>query len=143
MTPADLARLHAGAFTVPRPWSAAEFSELLSRADTFLIKKGAGFVLGRVIVDEAELLTIAVEAEARRQGTGLFLTETFLAEAARRGAATAFLEVAADNAAAIALYHRAGFRDSGRRKGYYACPNGTRRDALVMTRALAQAPGTT
>ena len=48
----------------------------------------------------------------------------------------AFLEVAADNAAAQALYARAGFAESGRRRGYYRRPDGSGLDALVMQRAL-------
>ena len=130
MTPGDLARIHAAAFTVPRPWSETEFADLLARGDTFVIVEAAGFVLGRVIADEAELLTIAVEATARRRGTG----RNLLDEVARRGAAVAFLEVSADNEAAIALYRSGGFEVSGRRRGYYVRFDGTRTDALVMSR---------
>ncbi|MCV2870145.1 ribosomal protein S18-alanine N-acetyltransferase [Defluviimonas sp. WL0002] len=136
MTPADLARLHAAAFSKPRPWSEAEFAEQIARADTFLISEDTGFVLGRVVLDEAELLTIAVRTDARRNGAGGRLVAAFLAEAARRGAATAFLEVAADNEAAIALYRSTGFGESGIRKGYYSCSAGGRTDALVMFRAI-------
>lgn len=134
MTPGDLARIHAAAFTVPRPWSETEFADLLARGDTFVIVEAAGFVLGRVIADEAELLTIAVEATARRRGTGRNLLAAFLDEVARRGAAVAFLEVSADNEAAIALYRSGGFDVSGRRRGYYVRFDGSRTDALVMSR---------
>lgn len=140
MTPADLARLHALAFVVPRPWSAAEFADLTARADTFLVGAGEGFLLGRVIADEAELLTLAVAPAARRRGLGAALVGAFLEQAAARGAATAFLEVAADNAAAIALYSAAGFARAGLRKGYFRHPDGRPIDALVMARALSGNP---
>ena len=52
--------------------------------------------------------------------------------AAARGAVRVFLEVADDNAAARALYARAGFVEAGRRPGYYAGADGERRDALLL-----------
>lgn len=131
-----LAVLHAACFTVPRPWGAAEFAQLLARADTFVLHEPAGILLGRALADEAELLTLAVAPDLRRSGTGARLVRRFLAEAAARGADTAFLEVAEDNAAARALYDKAGFAAAGRRRGYYAHPDGRKVDALVMTRAI-------
>jgi len=136
VSPEALAALHAACFTVPRPWTAAEFEGLLARADTFLLQDAAGFLLGRALAGEAELLTLAVAPEARRTGTGSRLVAQFLAEAVGRGAETAFLEVAEDNLAARALYERAGFAPAGRRRAYYRHPEGTTTDALVMTRAL-------
>lgn len=137
MRPDDLARLHAACFTTPRPWSAAEFIGLLASPLVFVESVPTGFVLGRVIADEAELLTIAVDPAARRQGMGARLLAAFTRQAAGRGAATAFLEVAEDNAAARALYARGGWTDSGRRRGYYHPPQGAAVDALILTRALA------
>mgnify|MGYP006158455271 CR=1 FL=1 len=74
---------------------------------------------------------------AAGQGIGRALVQDFLAQARRRGAETAFLEVAESNTAARALYARAGFTESGRRRGYYHLPDGTPEDALVMTCTLA------
>nr|WP_170301137.1 ribosomal protein S18-alanine N-acetyltransferase [Frigidibacter albus] len=128
--------MHAACFTVPRPWTAAEFTELLARQGTFLLPEPAGFLLGCALAGEAELLTLAVAPDARRAGTGARLVAQFLAEAAARGAETAFLEVAEDNHAARALYERAGFAQAGRRRDYYRHPGGTATDALVMTRAI-------
>ena len=136
MTPAALARLHAEAFTTPRPWSEVEFASLLSGTGSFLVAEPQGFALGRAIAGEAELLTIAVADQARRGGIGRRLLTAFLKEAAERGSATVFLEVAADNAPAIALYRAAGFAQTGRRRGYYAGPGGHRIDALVLSRAM-------
>ena len=136
MTPEALAALHARAFTTPRPWSAAEFGALLAAPGTFVLGDAAGFVLGRVIAGEAELLTIAVAPEARRQGKGRALVAAFEAEALQRGAREAFLEVAASNAAARALYLAAGYARVGQRKAYYEEPDGTRCDALVLRKDL-------
>jgi ribosomal-protein-alanine N-acetyltransferase len=55
-----------------------------------------------------------------------------VAGAAAQGATRLFLEVADDNAAALALYARAGFSEAGRRPGYYARPDGGRQDALIL-----------
>lgn len=120
----------------PRPWSAAEFAGLLELPGAFLVAEGAGFALGRVVLDEAELLTLAVAPEAQRRGLGARCLAGYEAEAAARGAALSHLEVAADNAAALALYRRAGYGESGRRRGYYAEPPAPPADALLMSKAL-------
>ena len=52
-----------------------------------------------------------------------------------------FLEVAAGNAGAIALYQASGFRRIGLRPAYYACPDGTRADAVLMARNLTSGTG--
>lgn len=132
MTPADLARLHAAWFTTPRPWSETEFASLLDGQGAFLVTDPQGFALGRALAGEAELLTIAVAPEARRQGVGSRILRRFLDMAEDKGAATVYLEVAADNLAAITLYRGAGFAEAGRRKAYYRMPDGERIDALVL-----------
>lgn len=140
MTAEELAALHGRCFTTPRPWDAAAFAGFLADPLAFVLVEGdAGFILGRAVAGEAELLTLAVAPEARRRGLGHRLVARFLYQARLRGAGTAFLEVAADNPAAIALYAKAGFAESGRRRGYYRTPDGARVDALVMARAVAAA----
>ena len=101
MTPDQLAALHARCFPGhPRPWSAAEFADLLA--------------------DEAELLTLAVAPEARRMGLARALLAEFAQVSSARGAHEAFLEVASDNAPAIALYTGNGWQGAGIRRDYYA-----------------------
>lgn len=133
---ADLAAIHAACFTLPRPWSAAEITSLLGSPHVFLLAESNGFLLGRAVAGEAELLTLAVLPVARGRGIGAGLVQGFLTEAKARAAIMAFLEVAAGNEAAIRLYERAGFALSGRRKAYYASPDGQRDDALILSRAL-------
>ncbi len=156
MTPAptDFARLaaiHHDGFTTPRPWSAAEIADLAQGPHGFLLTSPhtdpqpglqtgpqtgqiEGFLLGRVIAGEAELLTIAVTPGARRRGHGRALISAFLDEAQARGADVAFLEVSAENPAAIAAYDSSGFATAGIRRGYYVTPDGRRIDAHIMQR---------
>ncbi len=132
MTSAALARLHARCFTKPRPWTADEFDKILGLPHVFLLKQAGGFLVGRCAAGEAELLTLAVPPEARRQGTGRMLVEAFLHRVALMGGQQSFLEVAADNTAARALYADMGFEEVGTRKGYF---DGT--DGLVLRHRFA------
>lgn len=136
MTPDAMAAIHAACFTVPRPWSAAEIAQIIGDRHAFVLNEAAGFLIGRVVADEAELLTLAVAPNARRQGIARRLVAGFVDEAQRRGADQAFLEVEAGNTAAIALYMATGFAESGRRKGYYAVPGSAALDALVLVHPL-------
>ncbi len=136
MTPEDLGRLHARCFTTPRPWSAEEFADLIASDFCDLVTEEHGFALIRTIAGESELLTIAVAPEVRRQGLGRGLLEAALSAARDKSAEEMFLEVAADNAAAIALYARAGFTETGRRAAYYRQPDGSRVDAVLMARPV-------
>lgn len=141
MTAEELAALHRRCFESPPPWAAAEFAGLLADPLVFLLVEGdAGFLLGRAVAGEAELLTLAVAPESRRLGLGRRLVARFLYQARLRGAERAFLEVAAPNAGAIALYESAGFEAAGKRRGYYRLPDGSRADAVVMARALPPVP---
>ena len=121
MTPDQLAALHARCFPGhPRPWSAAEFADLLANALNFVLIRPQGILLGRVVADEAELLTLAVAPEARRMGLARALLAEFAQASSARGAGEAFLEVASDNAPAIALYTGNGWQGAGIRRDYYA-----------------------
>lgn len=136
MTPKALADLHALCFIVPRPFSAQEFSELLSSDLVFLCLHSSGFALGRAVADEAELLTLAVDPTHRRIGIGRILLDDFAKQALHRGAGRLFLEVAAGNIAARALYDASGYAESGTRRAYYRAPDGRTVDAIVMSKRL-------
>jgi ribosomal-protein-alanine N-acetyltransferase len=139
MTPAEMAAIHAICFTTPRPWSEAEISAFQSDPLCFTLVEAEAFLIGRTVAGEAELLTLAVAPQARRRGLGARLVSRFLYQARLRGAEAAFLEVAEGNTAALSLYQRMGFSQSGRRRGYYSLPNGQVIDALILTRALTNA----
>lgn len=135
MTPDDMAAVYAAAFPLGRAWSADEIAAVVDGPGGFAVTGETGFALGRAIAGEAELITIAVAPRARRNGIGRALLARFEAEARALRAEAAFLEVADDNAAALALYRGAGWQETGRRKGYYARPAGPV-DAVTMAKAL-------
>lgn len=136
MTPAALAALHDAAFPDARGWTTEEFSSLLASPRVFLVECNDGFAIGRAVADEAELLTIAVAPTARRQGLGRILLARFEAAADTHGARRVFLEVAADNSPARALYESAGYVRIGTRPAYYARPGAIPATALVMHKPL-------
>lgn len=137
MTPADMATTHAAAFLQARPWSAEEFASLLDQRFCHVAGDAQCFALFRVIADEAELLTIATHPDAQRQGRALACMSLWHDSARALGAAQAFLDVAADNHPAIALYTACGYLQSGTRTGYYPRPDGTACDAILMSRNLS------
>jgi ribosomal-protein-alanine N-acetyltransferase len=133
-----LAHVHAGAFDTP--WSAGDILRFAEDPGGFALAveaeaELAGFIVCRVVAGEAEILTLAVRPEYRRRGVARDLVNAAAALAVRTAAAM-FLEVAEDNAAALALYAQAGFSRVGRRPGYYARPGAPAVDAVVMRRAL-------
>ena len=137
----DCARIHAQSFS--RGWSAEDFQALLADpatcADAASIgspRRLLGFAVSRIAADQAEILTIAVDAAARRRGAGRALLQAHLAHLAERRARSLFLEVDAQNAAALALYARFGFRQVGERRAYYARADGSRANALILRREL-------
>lgn len=136
MNAEEMARLHAAAFTMPRPWSAAEIAGALADPFGIALVEPQGFLLGRLVAGEAEILTLAVDPVARRQGIGARLVRRFVEEMRDRGAESAFLEVAATNLAAQSLYAQAGFLPRGRRKEYYRDAVGRAVDALVLVSGL-------
>ena len=136
MTPAEMAALHARALTSPPPWSAQAFASLSDSPGTFTLGDARGFVTGRALAGEAEVLTLAIAPEFRRQGLARALMSEFHDTARANGAATAFLEVAEDNPAAIALYLSLGYEPAGRRRGYFSGADSARVDAVVMKKSL-------
>jgi ribosomal-protein-alanine N-acetyltransferase len=141
--PADavaLAALHADSFR--RGWSEEEFARLLLDrnviADVAMVGETlAGFVMSRCVVEEAEILSVAVAPTRRSRGVAGRLLAVHLGRLAAAGIERVFLEVAQDNAPACRLYATAGFREVGRRPGYYARPGGPPAIALVLRRDLA------
>lgn len=121
------------------PWTAGNFSDALrSRYVCKIFEEGQemlGYAVLMLAVGEAELLDIAVATRHQRHGWGRKLLEELMALARRRDMQRMVLEVRASNAAAIALYRKAGFTDIGLRRDYYPAENG-REDAILMGREL-------
>lgn len=125
------------AFTTP--WSGPTFRALLGRKEvlTRVLATPAGEVVGYAVLwyvlDEAELANIAVRSDFRGLGHGERLLRGVLDEARSQGIRQVHLEVREGNRRARDLYRRAGFRETGRRTGYYRSP---REDALVLALRL-------
>ena len=135
-----MAALRARAFAGQgRAWVAREFATLLESPHVFAEGHARAFAVGRVVADEAELLTLATDPVHRRTGLGRAVLAAFERSAHQRGATLAFLEVAEDNRAALALYTAAGFAETGRRPGYYDTGTG-RTDAVMMQKPLSFPP---
>ncbi|HTJ65328.1 MAG TPA: GNAT family N-acetyltransferase [Alphaproteobacteria bacterium] len=132
------AALHA-ASGLHETWDAAAINGLLASGGNGLLASidgiPAGFVLWRVAADEAEILTICTAPEHRRAGAGRLLLEGARNSLRLENIAQLFLEVAVDNAPAIALYRAFGFAETGLRPGYYVRRDGAI-DALVMALTL-------
>lgn len=95
-----------------------------------------GFALSRIILDECELMLLAVNAELQRAGIGRDLLNAIIADARAAKVISIFLEVRSGNPA-IMLYSSAGFVEVGRRRGYYRGPFGETFDALTYRLALS------
>jgi len=131
---ASLAAIHAEAFPPREAWGEDAIALQLAMPGVFgLLHPLGGMILARVTEDEAEVLTLAVAPHLRRQGVATALLNGAMAAARGKAARTMVLEVAIDNAAARALYQRAGFAEAGRRPRYYADGG----DALILRARLA------
>jgi [ribosomal protein S18]-alanine N-acetyltransferase len=138
-----LAELHAACFA--EAWDAEALAALLAMPGAFALMAGEegpsgegealGFVMVRAIAGEAEIISLGVRPERRRHGLGRRLLAAGSAEAALRGTQRLFLEVAADNLPARALYLGSGFAQIGRRENYYRRPGGETA-ALVLARDI-------
>ena len=136
MTPAEMAQLHHSEPTGQRAWSEAEFSTMLSASNALSVTCDAGFALGQVIVNEAELFLIMTKPEHRKQGIGHRILATFEQRALQNNIRRIILEVAYSNVAARALYTSNGYQQIAVRKNYYTFPNERRVDAIVMEKHL-------
>lgn len=95
-------------------------------------RHGAGFIIARAVAGEGEILSLGVAVSERRRGAGLALLTDAIYRLALSGVEAVFLEVGEDNPGAVALYRGIGFREVGRRRGYYLRKNGSRVSALIM-----------
>lgn len=122
-------------------WSAADFRNALKEPRTTVLlarppgplptDEPIGYVVFRVVIDEMEILDIAVLRPWRRRGVGRALLDAALQRGTSRGARRAYLEVRESNTAAQGLYERFGFQIHSRRAAYYRDPV---EDAIVLRR---------
>lgn len=136
----QIAEIHRASFT--QEWTTDELAALLSqpgvtalvarRASWWTSLRPVGFLLLRVAADEAEILTVAVHPANRGGGTGRGLVAEALRRLYGERVRSVFLEVAADNVAALAIYRSLGFTMVGERPAYYSGAREGGGLALVM-----------
>jgi [ribosomal protein S18]-alanine N-acetyltransferase len=137
-----LAALHAACFP-DDGWDSAALATILAMpgAGGRIARSESGEILGLLIDqcvgEDAEVLTLGVLPAERRHGIGRALLRDLAARAGAAGATRIVLEVAADNAAAAALYHGLGFRRQGVRRAYYRRPRGPSVDAWRLCQEIA------
>ena len=116
------------------PWSENSISsELTNPLSCWLVAldgdRVAGYVGSQTVLDESDMMNIAVDPQYRRQGIARALVEDLVKCLARKESRCLTLEVRASNAGAIALYGKLGFVQVGLRKNYYRNP---REDAMIL-----------
>lgn len=135
-----LADIHKKSFS--RAWTASEFQALLGddKVSCYVIRRSnlimkdqiIGFVLVRAVLDEAEILTIAVDPGQRKSGAGEQLMHEVMRQLYADRLAKLFLEVDETNQPALLLYQKLGFEKVGERKGYYASGKEKASTAWIM-----------
>ncbi len=127
-----VAKIEKEAFSIP--FKESDILEYLCSPiwHFFTVKKGQdilGYISLTIIIDECQIVNVAVTNSARGCGLGSMLVEHALNFAKQNGCNKAFLEVRASNEGAIRLYKKFGFAESGISKNHYSLP---REDALLM-----------
>lgn len=136
---ATLAALHRR--SAMDAWSPEAWLSTLAQPATVCLSSAQagvteGFIAFAHVCDEAEILMLAVDPEFRRTGAASCLLEAAITRAVALGATRMYLDVAADNKAALALYAATGFGETGRRLGYYSRGSDSRVDSILMSRGL-------
>ncbi len=124
--------------SLPTPWSEISFFNEFKKPESSIrvaVRDGriAGYICFSRVLDEANILTVAVRQEARRRGIASLLVADTLDQLASTGCGTVYLEVRVSNGPARELYERFGFREIGIRKRYYSDPV---EDGVLMSRIL-------
>lgn len=119
-------------------WTRESYQEFLRQTGTLAFVwddsgTTAGFLIGRVVADQAEVLNLAVRKDRRRRGGASALLASALRTFRERAVHSVYLEVRHSNAAAIAFYSKNGFEISGLRRAYYSVPL---EDAVTMKKKL-------
>jgi len=125
----EIANLHKKCFP-NKPWSADDFRDL-KKSGCEIIMSQNGFIVYRTVADEAEIITIGVNPEMRRNGIASAMIGIIEKNIKNQGVKKIFLEVSATNIPAQKLYENLGYEVVGLRPGYY---DGV--DAILMSKDL-------
>ena len=124
-----IANLHKKCFP-NKPWSADDFRDLKNSGCEIIMSEN-GFIVYRIVVDEAEIITIGVNPDFRRQGIAAAMVGIIEKTLKNQGVKKIFLEVASNNIPAQKLYENSGFIRVGLRPKYY---DGV--DAILMSKDI-------
>ena len=140
--PKRMAEIHAACFTIPRPWTAQEFSDVLEKTPELCLTQHVipnpispvcGFVIGQKLNDtEIKMITLAIAPEQQGKGRGLALLNNFIADVKKIGGKSIFLEVAQNNAPALHIFEKAGFKKIELHPAYYEVPDAPNLDMILM-----------
>ena len=136
MTPFEMARLHSLSGNHTRPWSEIEYKKLLHTNTSRLFHTKNGFLIGRFIDQDAEILNVIIHPDYRRLGKASKLIGTFEKEAKDAGSLRCFLEVAESNSSAKKLYKTLGYLKVGQRNNYYKFVDGRKDDAAILSKEI-------
>ena len=136
MTPFEMAKLHLLSGSLTRPWSESEYKILLSTDVIRFFYVENGFLVGRLIGPDAEILNVIVHPKYRRLGKARYLIDKFEKEAKEEGSSKCFLEVAESNSRANKLYQSLNYLSVGKRKNYYEFVDGRKDNASILAKEI-------
>lgn len=119
------------------PWTLKQFEDAVTAYQSTVIEQQGqvlGFCILQPVLDEANLLLMAIDPAQQGQGLGYQLLDASVAML-KNNPVQIFLEVRETNIAAIKLYEKSGFHQIDLRKNYYPGSNGTREHAIIMVKA--------
>ena len=136
MTPFEMSKLHLLSGSLTRPWSESEYKILLSTDTIRFFYVENGFLVGRLIGPDAEILNVIVHPKYRRLGKARYLIDKFEKEAKEEGSSKCFLEVAESNSRANKLYQSLNYLSVGKRKNYYEFVDGRKDNASILAKEI-------
>ena len=117
-------------------WSAIQFQDALASYQCTVYAQAhqvLGFCILQPVLDEANLLLMAIHPSEQGKGLGYALLDHSIAQL-KNSPIQIFLEVRESNKAAIALYEKSGFHQSDLRKNYYPNVDGSKEHAIIMVK---------
>ena len=131
-----MAKLHLLSGSLTRPWSESEYKILLSTDTIRFFYVENGFLVGRLIGPDAEILNVIVHPKYRRLGKARYLIDKFEKKAKEEGSSKCFLEVAESNSRANKLYQSLKYLSVGKRKNYYEFVDGRKDNASILAKEI-------
>ena len=131
-----MSELHLLSGSLTRPWSESEYKNLLATDTIRFFYVENGFLVGRLVGSDAEILNVIVHPNYRRLGKARYLIGKFEKEAKDAGSSRCFLEVAESNVQANKLYQSLSYSNVGQRKNYYKFVDGRKDNASILAKEI-------